>query len=606
MNASPVEFSGVGDNRAVFRGVLRRTAAFLITVPLIVAPLAGALARSGGPTPDQPVARDIPPAVSLPGNPALESGQAQIRTVHPPERALLRGGDPDSTGILDSADGGFGIHLWQGTPRTMVIGLLAALPLEAPSPAMRDLARRLLLTTAQAPAGAGEVGAGGTLTALRLEKLAALGGGAADVAALAATLPPLSGPVAEAVLQAVTDAQLLESDSGPDCPTILERSRPFSGASWEKIRLLCRQRLGDDAGVALGRDMLREQGDADDAFAQLLERMASPAAASRKPLSLALPQPLPAVHVALLRLTGQPVPGPVLAATRIPARVAALARMGTADPLARLALVEWGARQGVLGADAVVDAYEGSPLPRLSPAEVEKRTDASPETRALVHRALRASPDPGQQDRLCLRALRLTPAAGRATPLGQVGLRCLQDRGAVPALSGLAVAAARALLAQNRLDAARPWLALAMRTPEHQAEAVGLWPLYALAGTEEAFAGPVAFEAWRAQAMAQDPVVAAGILALLEATGVAVPPAAWSGLVPPVRDGDPTRLAALRDAVAGNRVGAVIAGALIALGNGGPAEASLGLMAAVAASLRAVEREDEARALAREALAARL
>ena len=61
--------------------------------------------------------------------------------------------DPSSVGILTLDDGGFGVTLWAGSRRSLIEVLLPRIPAVTPSRALQSLRSRLLLTTAEVPAG---------------------------------------------------------------------------------------------------------------------------------------------------------------------------------------------------------------------------------------------------------------------------------------------------------------------------------------------------------------------------------------------------------------------------------------------------------------------
>ncbi len=76
--------------------------------------------------------------------------------------------DPEAVGLLEEAQGGFGAGMWKGTPRIVVERLLPRLPTDLTGRAGRALVRRLLLSTAQPPAGDDK---GANLVALRVDQL---------------------------------------------------------------------------------------------------------------------------------------------------------------------------------------------------------------------------------------------------------------------------------------------------------------------------------------------------------------------------------------------------------------------------------------------------
>ena len=83
--------------------------------------------------------------------------------------------DFETVGTLDKEIGGLGLYMWRGTSRDLIDNLLPQIPNAIRSPAMRSLARRLLLSTALAPVRADPNSAGKNLIALRVEQLQSMG-----------------------------------------------------------------------------------------------------------------------------------------------------------------------------------------------------------------------------------------------------------------------------------------------------------------------------------------------------------------------------------------------------------------------------------------------
>ncbi|XKH33624.1 hypothetical protein ACIU1J_07810 [Azospirillum doebereinerae] len=196
-----------------------------------------------------PVAAN-PPAVAPPS-------MAVVPTVPPP--AVIRGEalgppDPDGAGLLDGVQG-LGGDPWRGIGRAELLPLIAALPVNAPSPAAKALARRLLLSAGSPAVQADEPPPARRFGALRIEKLARLGDprGAAD---LAARLPGVLA-ADEAAARALTDSELLAGSI--DCGKAQERGRGFDDLYWRKLELFCRVRTGDRAGAELTLALLREK-----------------------------------------------------------------------------------------------------------------------------------------------------------------------------------------------------------------------------------------------------------------------------------------------------------------------------------------------------------
>ncbi|HYD29553.1 MAG TPA: hypothetical protein VEB64_01635 [Azospirillaceae bacterium] len=541
------------------------------------------------------------PAERFPVRPSAE-GRVLISPVQPREIDMLRRDDADSTGALESSDGGLGINLWQDTPRSLVENLLPALPVTAPSPAMQALTRRLLLTTANAPGG-GTVAGG--LAALRLAKLAELGG-VADVDALFRAARGAAQD--EAAARAWVEARLLGAE--PDCDRVAELAQGFQTAWWRKVRIYCQIRAGAMAEATLAADLQREQGEADDTFFLLVDRLTGHGN-GRAAAVKSLPRPAP-LTLALMRHAGLPLPPDTLSGAVTPALLAAVARGAPADPMAQVTATERAATTGALRAETVADAYDAFPFKPADIAGAAKATEPSPRHRALVHRAIAAATDPTRRESLIAQHLSLIDPALAVGPVGTVPLiRALDGLAVLPSSAALAPLAARAYYAQGRDDAARLWHDLAFRSGgEEELAALRLWPLAVLATTTP---GPSVIDGyglgmWLDAALKNTDVAArdrvAGILALLEAVGEPVEAEAWMRVM-----GTPAPAAMpslplwfrLRDAAANNRVGETVLVALNLLGNGGPQATPPLVVAQIVAALRAVSLDAEARDLAREA-----
>src|SRR5690348_7454700 len=123
------------------RGFRAELAASAAIVTLLALP---AFAQLGPPIPLVPATQGS--SAAQPASPAEPAAGDNISATP------LAPMDAAWTGILGPADGALPRNMWAGTPRAKVA---AALPLLQPttSPELQDLARRLLLSDAVAPAG---------------------------------------------------------------------------------------------------------------------------------------------------------------------------------------------------------------------------------------------------------------------------------------------------------------------------------------------------------------------------------------------------------------------------------------------------------------------
>ncbi|MCW2235827.1 hypothetical protein [Azospirillum canadense] len=559
--------------------------------PAVAAPPA-ALPPPVTPVAPPPPSFDVVPKVAPPA-------PIQVETLGPL--------DPDGAGTLDDPRG-LGGNPWQGLPRAVLLRLLPELPVATPSPAVKELERRLLLSRGSPQAAPGEPAPPRRFGALRVEKLAAMGDprGAADLAAL---LPDALAD--EAAARALTDAQML---AGPlDCAAAQERAKPFAGAYWQRVTLFCRLRAGKAAGAAaessdtgLTLDMLREQPGGDRLFPALAEAMAG----GPPPALRGLKDPGP-VTLAALRALQLGAPPDVLALSD-PARLAAVATNPSTDPATRVTAAERAAAALFLDARQLADAYHAVPSKAEDPVLLKDMAarDRSARTRALVQRAFLAAMDGRRRVELARLAVDLVDAPLLAGPLGAAAAGMLDT---TPDAAALAPAAARLCFALGRAEAGRRWYDLALRS-RPTAEVARLWPLSVIAGG--APPGNAGLAGWLDEALRGADAAArarvAGQLALLQAVGVAVPDDAWlraaDGEAPAAQINpmlpNPALWERLKDASAAGRTGETVLAALLLLGEGGPAAASPVVVARVVAGLRAVGLEADARAIAREAAAA--
>ncbi len=584
-----------------------------LTPPSLSAPAAPAAPAAAVPTvtsavtPAPPAAAPDAEPVGAPIpllSPAATPSMAVVPTV--PSPTSIRGEalgplDPDGAGVLDGAQG-LGADPWRGIGRADLLPLIAALPVNTPSPAVKALERRLLLSAGSPAAQPGEPSPVRRFGALRIEKLAAIGDprGAAD---LAARLPEALA-ADEAAARALTDSELL---AGPiDCAKAQERGRGFDGLYWRKLELFCRARAGDRAGAESTVALLRERAGRDP-FLPIAEALAGGFAAPSRGLKDASPLALAAMRAARIGAL------PDALSLSDPAALAAVATNSSTDPATRAAAGERAAAALFLDTRQLLDLYgvvpaRGDELLRVK--DLAGR-DRSARSRALVHQAMAAAMDGTRRVGLAALAVDLVDPSLRAGPVGNAAAGLLDTVSPVAEAAGMAPAAARLYYALGRLDAARRWHDLALRTGR-SADVAWLWPLSVVASGRGG--EPSGLAAWLDEALrgADAPVRAriAGQLALLQAVGVAVPDEAWikatDGAGPP--GGNPGVDAALWQrlgaAATGGRVGETVVTALLLLGEGGPAGVSPLVVARVAANLRAIGLDQDARALAREAMAA--
>jgi hypothetical protein len=574
-------------------------------------------AGAGSPTPatPKPVSRGAP----------LKGGFDQGQPIKVGE---LKAIDPESVGLLDDASAGFGIDMWNGTGRSLVERLLPELPAPVPSTVMRELTRRLLLSSATPPEGPGS---GRSLVAMRVDKLAAMG----DPKVVGDLLRVASSKIEdEALARARIDNAFLTNDNAGACSQMRALIRQYQGAYWQKALSFCQALAGEHAKAALGAGLLRELGPADD---QVFFTLIGALGGDKGAVVQSLPSPAP-LHLAMLRAARQQLPEDVLGTTD-----AAILRTVAISPNAALGLrleaAERAEAVGALTSDTLAQLYASvtfSPE-QLANAFSQAEADRGPRGRALLYQARRTQTVPTAQAEILRKAWALARESGGYQTSVRVHLPALG--GIVPAmeLAWFAEEAGRALLSAGRYEAAAAWLALAgQASPVAAAEAPGgagggagggavaatgqgvgkaaersLWSLIQLADATDSL--PWEADAlnkwWESSKSAGGEGLrarATALFTLLEAFDKPVDAKLWQALLEgpqfeSVKLPAPALLHALNAAASQRRVGATVLLTLICLGTDGPAGADPLLLRAVISSLREVGLEKEARALAVEA-----
>lgn len=448
----------------------------------------------------------VPSAPQTPGSqsPGRPEGLPQgIRSVPLPSL------DVDSTGLLDTDSGGLGADMWQGSYRVRIESWLPRLSAEFRSPAMRKLARRLLLTAAGTPGGeiASRVAPGyrlGSLLGLRVSRLLAMG----ERKAAASLAAGGSAGVDPGLAQAHVDALLLGGDLDAACQRVTEAIRRAPTRYLQKAQIVCLTRAGAHDRAQLGIELLKEQFESlsqverssDQEFFTLHARLKARLAAGKKKRKsrrsldrLVEASPL---HVAMLRAADLAVPAAVVedaglsvVASLMEARAASVAAGGSnpAALLGMLAAAERVAAAGALNIDTLKVFYRADSRGALEPARVLSMADNSytPKLRADLYRTIEAANDPGTRAQLLAMWLKLARKNGDyLLAVRSVG----EHLPTVPPTSDMlwfADEATRGLYAIGRLDDGRAWFDLLQQlvAPGSHGDrtAARLWPLVRLA-----------------------------------------------------------------------------------------------------------------------------
>lgn len=511
--------------------------------------------------------------------------------------------DPDTAGTLAPEQGGLGLGMWTGTGRALVERLLPRLPVGVASPTMRNLMRRLLLSTAAAPEGKGS-GKVPSLVALRVELLAKMGDQAAVNSLLGAVPGRATNP---GLLKLETDAHFLANDNARACVLAAAQIREQKDVFWQKAFAFCQALAGESTKAQLGVSLLSELGTNDAIYFKLMDRLLGGTAPIE---SLSNPQPL---HLAMARAAKVQLPKDVVGAGNNGV-LRAIAVSPNAPVEVRLEAAERAELAGALPTDALRQLYmsvsfsEKDLANPLSKAEVE----SGPLSRALLYRTSLIQSVPSAQAEPVARAFALARRGGRFPSAARVFQPVLQRLPPSAELAWFAPDAVRAALMNNDQDMAKAWIGLlrasALFNKESAAHLAQVMPMARLARSSEAAAWKESdlqawLEATKDAAGARGP--AATLFALLAATGDPVPAAMWEALIDAserttVAMPTPALWFKLESAAKAGRVGETVLISLLALGEGGTAQADPIIAAKVLEALGMVGLKDDVRALALE------
>lgn len=516
--------------------------------------------------------------------------------------------DPATVGVLTERDpGGFGGDVWAGLERRDVAALLSDIPADLASPTLRDLLRRLLLTSAAAPTGArAETGEPGLL-GLRAERLFALGETAA-LSRLLEVAPERSGD--ELLDRTRLQARLITGREQEACRSGQQGVADHGGTWWSKALIFCQLAAGDEDAALLGLDLLREQdrlqnGDqADPDFLQLANALLGIGRAPDRPQPTAL-------NLAMLAKL-QARPDVALLSEAPLGRSEQLLGLQALPASERVALAERAAAAGVLPGERLADFYgvfnfdeatlQGALDADLGPADLRDR--------ALLFQALAGRSLPPERVELLSRYLSGTRSQGVALAGLRAALPTVVELQPSAALARWAAAPGRTLFYGGRLEQALAWFenagSAAAQWPEAEAARRLLWPYARLAGTPAA--GWTDFDAWARDATAAGvddqtvALLAAALFGLGEPDALAAAGLRGASVVPPP---GPERLAALQAAGQASRAGEALLHVAAIVGERTPGELHPLELATILEALISLDLGGEARQFAMEALASR-
>jgi hypothetical protein len=308
--------------------------------------------------------------------------------------------DGSAVGLLDLGNGGFESNMWSGSSRDDIEQLLIKAPLSSPDTAVRSLARRIVLSRADAPPGPVKR----ALISIRIEKL--LGAGMIDEAGALAASAELKDDPDFARVQA--NALLFSGRVNDVCSDKTASRLTESDLFWLQLRAYCATASGDTATADITRNVIDAQGQTDASYDTLVEDAVTGA---KKPAGkIANPT---AVHFFLLRKAGLPIAADTFARFGPVASIVTMRDLHN-SPAIRLAAAERVLKTGAASnADlkAVVDA-QNIPADQTANALAAASKLSFLGAQALLRRAALLEPRPAEKVALLHEALMLGDKAG--------------------------------------------------------------------------------------------------------------------------------------------------------------------------------------------------
>ncbi|WP_421865495.1 hypothetical protein [Parvibaculum sp.] len=525
------------------------------------------------------------------------------------EIGSLSGVDAATAGLL-SGQQGFGADMWRGASRSDIDSYLSRLPVPMRSPVMSDLARRLLLTGARTPEGAGNAS---SLLATRLNLLIAAGHTQAALQLAEAAGKERSPGVASELARAALaqDNEKLACDALKDIPPGNDPAHDGMAAFSVKLSTYCQIAAGNREIASLTLDLAREEGLDDPLFYSL----ASEAAAG---ITLRAPEPneLGIMDAAFYRLAKRDLPENATAIA-VPALLPSLLDDRSISAEQKVEAAERAAAYGLINGRQLAAFYR---KPRFTNEQMaglltSDIPEASPLRRAMIYQSIGSAVAADERIQLFKLAFATAESAGLYYPTVEALYSELSAIEPNDALRPLAPAATRAFIAIGENTKAREWFALVapggQMLGRDERELSGL--MRVADGSANDFDGKklsAEIIADLKSGVKSTQFYAASEAMLLDALGFQLDPAVWdalldargalTGKVPPE-----ALLNRLHAAGARGAVGETVLLALDAAGQAGPGSVHPRASAQAVASLRAVGLESEARRLALEALMAR-
>ena len=526
-------------------------------------------------------------------------------------------------GYLSDKDGGLGLEMWKGTDSTFAKTILELLPVDAPSPAMRNLAKRLLLSDAYQPSkkeknGLQAISPSGkpiiskdqdaTFLPLRFSKLASLG--AKEELIELSNLVPSEDMLGNLAKEAIY-ARLLSGETEKVCGEVIELAKRTNESYWRKALIVCQLILGNRDAALLSLELLLAELDSADKFSKLIYTLAD------KTNQIEFDKD--SIHFKILIAV---LPGQQLDKHRLnlePSGLSVVAKNINLSWEIRMLAAEKAVLAGSLPGIYLSELAEQFKFEQdiFSRAASESKSMKGFMARSLLLQAAALNTSVIERARFLRLLLDSADNDEVFQVYASVIMPILLTIKPGPELIWFASSATRAAIAGGNYKLASNWLTVLGKTLDLDYEASGsllrLLPLIAIAGQTlpKPFSKQQATDVWSglSDSFSREDKEkrASRLLVLLSAMGIESRQGAWKNIISSSNIFEKENIPAtalryqLRDAAENNRVAEVVSISLIMLGSEGPSKSGLVALNAVIRALREIGLETDARAIAIEA-----
>lgn len=398
--------------------------------------------------------------------------------------------DPATAGVLDDTSGGLGFDMWSDTDRKRMKLILGNLPTRIDSPSLQNLARRLLLTSADIPVLVGDsdtdiITDGVEILRLRVDQLMRLGH--ANTARQLILAAGFDEAQLQMFVETLLEISLLEHDYNQTCNLVHSQTDRLGEPFWQKHLIFCQLLEKNIEGAQFGATLLQDLGEDDPLFYALIERMVDQEAV--------LPiEPSPtALHLSMYQIAGVALPDVLLSSQTEPRLLKAIVDNPRTNINTRLNAAEQANRLGLISGETLAALYAAQPF---TPEDLQSPISAAEEdyssrTRALLYQVAVADPVPETRSILVAKALEFSKKAN----MYQMTLSAFSTIIIKMPISAdiweFSGEAARALYALGRPKPAQAWIShlsdQAIRNPEAEMVLLRLWALSRVASGDSNF-----------------------------------------------------------------------------------------------------------------------